>query len=102
MTPDEQFVDTISRALAKKNQIAAIVDLAAMSLALLRRVEKLEAREVPKYAGVWHSNGKYQPGAMVTDNGSLFYCKAETTDRPGKSDAWQLCCKRGKDGRDLR
>ena len=73
-----------------------------MLLALRRQVRELQAREVPKYVGVWHDNGKYQPGTMVTDSGSLFYCKAETTDRPGKSDAWQLCVKRGRDGRDLR
>jgi hypothetical protein len=52
-----------------------------------------------KYCGVW-SEGQYETGNFVTSDGSLFVCLWTTQSRPGTTDAWQLCCKRGKDGKD--
>jgi len=55
------------------------------------------------YKDVFDIAGTYARGDVVTDDGSLWLCKAETTsDRPGTSSAWKLICKRGKDGRDAK
>jgi hypothetical protein len=55
------------------------------------------------YKDVYESGTEYVRGDLVTDDGSLWLCKAETTtDRPGRSAAWRLICKRGKDGKDAR
>jgi hypothetical protein len=55
------------------------------------------------YKDVYDAGADYARGDLVTDDGSLWLCKAETTtDRPGRSAAWRLICKRGKDGKDAR
>ena len=55
-----------------------------------------------EYKGVWkESHGEYAKGHTVTQNGSLWHCNKPTTDKPGISDAWTLCAKRGTDGKDL-
>jgi hypothetical protein len=52
------------------------------------------------YKDVYDAGADYARGDLVTDDGSLWLCKAETTtDRPGRSAAWKLICKRGKDGK---
>jgi len=54
------------------------------------------------YKGVWkESNGEYKKGHTVTQSGSLWVCLADTADKPGSSDSWQLAAKRGTDGKDL-
>jgi hypothetical protein len=53
-----------------------------------------------EYKGVWkESHGEYAKGHTVTQNGSLWHCNKPTTDKPGTSDAWTLCAKRGTDGK---
>lgn len=55
-----------------------------------------------EYKGVWkESHGEYSKGHTVTQNGSLWHCNQKTTDKPGTSDAWTLCAKRGTDGKDV-
>jgi vacuolar-type H+-ATPase subunit F/Vma7 len=55
-----------------------------------------------EYKGVWkESHGEYAKGHTVTQNGSLWHANKPTTDKPGTSDAWTLCVKRGVDGKDL-
>jgi hypothetical protein len=55
------------------------------------------------YKDVYDAAVVYLQGDVVTDDGSLWLCKAATTtDRPGQSSAWKLICKRGKDGRDAK
>lgn len=55
-----------------------------------------------EYKGVWkESNGQYKKGHTVTQSGSLWVCLADTADKPGTSDSWQLAAKRGTDGKDL-
>jgi hypothetical protein len=55
------------------------------------------------YRDVYDGATTYDAGDVVTDDGSLWLCKAATTtDRPGQSSAWKLICKRGKDGRDAK
>lgn len=54
------------------------------------------------YRDTYGHGQSYDVGDCVTDKGSLFYCKRQTTDRPGESPDWRLMVKRGQDGKDLR
>lgn len=57
---------------------------------------------LPMYAGVWRSDTDYVGGDQVTCSGSMFHCNVEKTRAaPGRSDDWQLCVKRGRDGKIL-
>lgn len=53
-----------------------------------------------RYAGTWKRGAAYKAGNFCTDDGSLWACLHDTTDRPGASTHWQLAVKRGRDGRD--
>jgi hypothetical protein len=66
---------------------------------LREQVEGLREKSL-LYLGTWSSSHTYHAGASVTHDGSLWVCRAQTKDRPGRSDAWQLAVKRGRDGRD--
>ncbi len=58
---------------------------------------------VPLYRGVFKEGETYERGDMVTWDGSLCHCNAETTtEKPheGVSKAWQVAAKRGRDGRE--
>ncbi len=55
--------------------------------------------------GVYQSIRTYDVGDVVTFDGSMFACQIETTERPKQRDptgpqAWLLCVKHGKDGKD--
>ena len=82
----------------------------AQVAALEARINMLEARSSPadieerlvkveqrtehfRYCGVWQPAGSYQVGNFCTFDGSLWHCNAVTTERPGTSNAWQLCTK---------
>jgi hypothetical protein len=72
--------------------------------ALKKRVEELEAApSVPpvEYKGVWRQ-GEYRKGNMVSWSGSIWHCNRTTEDKPASSDAWTLCCKKGRDGKDAK
>jgi hypothetical protein len=67
-----------------------------------QRIAALEAKMANwKYCGVWAEGQQYEIGNFVTHGGSLFTCLWSTQGEPGTVDAWQLCCKRGKDARDI-
>lgn len=51
------------------------------------------------YRGTYQE-GSFEPGDTVTWGGSLWHCEAPTTDKPGTSQAWKLCVKHGRDGKD--
>ncbi len=53
------------------------------------------------YRGVF-KDGEYAKGDTVTWGGSLWHCDVEkTTEKPGDgSNAWTLCAKKGRDGKD--
>lgn len=57
---------------------------------------------VPLYRGVFADGETYVKGDTVTWGGSLWHCSAETVDKPGAGDSWQLAVKKGRDGRDAR
>lgn len=55
------------------------------------------------YKGVHRDGDEYQAHDTVTWGGSQWTStKAENTDKPGSSDAWTLCVKAGRNGKDLR
>jgi len=57
------------------------------------------------YKDVYSAESMYVAGDVVTDDGSLWLCRAASAivaDRPGTSSNWKLICKRGKDGRDAK
>lgn len=55
------------------------------------------------YKGVHRDGEKYDAHDNVTWAGSQWTStKAENTDKPGTSDAWTLCVKAGRNGKDLR
>jgi hypothetical protein len=67
------------------------------------RLDKLEARPELKYCGVWVAGKTYQENMLVTHSGSLWIAKKSTAAYPGggaEPDSWQLCVKRGRDGKD--
>jgi len=66
------------------------------------RVAKLESRPLIQYRGIWESGVEYQRGNLVTHNGSMFFCWHDTRAKPGESEDFQLCVKRGRDGKDAR
>lgn len=53
------------------------------------------------WRGVWKA-GDYRRGELVTFGGSMFLAKADTSGKPEQADAWVLCVKRGRDGRDVQ
>ena len=70
---------------------------------LLKRIEELERRPKMEYMGTWDANKQYEIGDVVTDHGSMFFCRQSTRERPGENNScWKLCVKRGQDGRDGR
>ena len=78
---------------------------ATADTSLEARVKALEDRPQWVYKGTWEQ-GAYVPGNLVTDRGSLWYCRHVTGARPGEpaveSRSWVLVAKRGSDGKDLR
>ena len=73
--------------------------------ALEARVEALEARGPGlKYRGVHDVTELYQPGDVVTHQGSMWVCREAVNGGPpgDGAPAWQLAVKHGRDGRDGR
>jgi hypothetical protein len=80
-----------------------ISKLKAENAALAARVKCLEDRPPLKYCGVWVAGKTYQEHSLVTRDGSLWIAKRTTAAYPGggaEPDSWQLCVKRGQDGKD--
>ena len=62
---------------------------------LKRRIsEPRNLRPVVRYSGFWTPGRIYEPGEMVTFQGSVWSWKDATNTRP-PSDRWQLAVKRG-------
>lgn len=54
------------------------------------------------YRGIWKQGG-YERGDVVTRDGSTFVALKNTLSTPATKDCdWQLCCKRGANGKDGR
>ena len=71
-------------------------------VAMLKRIEALETRPTLRYLGVWNPATLYDTGDFVTQDGSVWACKASTQTRPGTADGalyWQMAVRRGRDGK---
>lgn len=71
---------------------------------LKTQLAEIEAKGI-SYQGVFQKAQQYRRGAMVTHDGSLHAAVRDTVagEAPGDaSGAFQLCCKRGRDGRSER
>ncbi len=55
---------------------------------------------VPIYRGVLKSGQAYDRGDMVTHDGSLWHANAPTSEKPGDGKSWQLCVRKGQNGKD--
>ena len=67
--------------------------VAAETLPLLKRIQQLEQRPVPKYLGVW-KDGMYTEQSFVTHSGSVWVCLKDTDTKPGSgSRDWVLAVK---------
>ena len=56
---------------------------------------------VPVFCGVHQAGASYEPGDLVTLQGSIWHCNAATRERPGTgAAAWTLAVKCGRDGKD--
>ena len=71
--------------------------------ALESRLAELEQRPELKYLGTWERDRVYLEGTAITCKGSLWIARRATAAEPGTPESgWQLACKKGADGRDLR
>jgi hypothetical protein len=67
---------------------------------LENRLEALESAQAEfKYVGTHKRGSEYRKNNFVTHGGSLWTALRDTTQTPSQSGDWQLCVKRGKDGR---
>lgn len=77
---------------------------------LEQRIAELEARQSKgfNYRGVWQAGEVYSRNDVITMNGSMWICTAQTTVVEPKfgdetaSASWSLCVKAGRPGRDAR
>lgn len=75
--------------------------IAKVTAPLEARIKQLEARIEVRYCGTWRAGETYQPGSLVTDRGSMWFCNGETSTRPGTpSSQWSLAVKSGAFGKD--
>jgi hypothetical protein len=67
---------------------------------LSKRIKALEERPDLKYRGIWSEGEDYDEASFVTHQGSLWIAKVKSKGvRPGDGACWQLCAKKGRDGR---
>lgn len=65
-----------------------------------KEVRRKMALPTMVYCGIFKEGNDYQKGDMVTFGGSLWHCNTDTKTKPGDAAKdWQLCAKRGRDGK---
>jgi hypothetical protein len=77
-----------------KSQVAAI------ELRIVRLEAALAERAALKYLGTFKAEKTYSENTLITHDGSLWIALKSTREKPGASGDWQLCCKKGADGKD--
>jgi hypothetical protein len=62
------------------------------------KLAQMESQPRLHYAGTWNDHKEFPAGALLTDQGSLWYTHSDARrgDRPGRSKNFQLICKRGQ------
>lgn len=88
---ESEMIDLVAEGVG-----AEIAEVAGM---LLERIKRLE-NTVPAYRGIWKMKTPYARGSICTFSGSMWHSNEdENLDKPGSSEAWTLCCKKGRDAR---
>jgi hypothetical protein len=90
-----------ARDTAAETRLAALEERFAKHEQRLATIET-KAATAPQYKGIWQRGTPYQPNELVTVDGSLWISLVpDNQTRPGEGPgSWQLCAKRGRDGRD--
>ena len=100
-------IDTLAdHAASDPRSAARTLGLALLAVgdavaAAKKRITELEKCPV-EYLGTFEIGKNYERRQLVTCAGSLWYCERTTQQRPGDSNAWTLCAKRGADGKDAK
>lgn len=82
---------------ATLDELGAALDII---LDLKRRVKALEERPAGlKYTGTWDAGRVYAKDEGVTHSGSLWVALSANVSRRPPDSCWQLCAKRGADGK---
>lgn len=98
--PEMQAFDDFADAVEE-----TIVTLKQKVDALTTEISQLRSASgaVLNYRGVWRDSEQYERGEFSTFDGGLWHANRQSVGmRPGKSDAWTLALKPGRDGRDRR
>jgi hypothetical protein len=66
--------------------------------ALEARVAELE-KAPTTYRGVYEEGATYEAKSIVSHGGSMWHTATKTKAKPGEGPPWQLCVKRGQDGK---
>src|SRR5688572_21940974 len=98
---DKALADLIASVAVK-----AVRTLDGRLAELERRIAELERHPPMTYRGVFREGRAYVRGDTVTFAGSLFYALQDTMLKPFDDQSanadlrpWQLCCRRGRDGK---
>lgn len=102
MQPSEKlFLQTVGRFVVERMKPlhARILDLENEVRELKSEMRELEKGGV-RFCGVWQRAMDYKRGSMVTHDGATWTVvadEAKAMERPGTSQAWQLCEKSRRD-----
>jgi hypothetical protein len=67
-----------------------------------REAEAAHRSDPPRPPDFVKEGIEYQARSIVAYDGSMWHANETTRSRPGRTGAWTLCVKRGRDGRDNR
>jgi hypothetical protein len=68
---------------------------------LRERIRELESMPM-RFCGPWLEGQEYAPRNIVSYDGSMWHANETTRARPGRTCAWTLCVKRGRDARERK
>ena len=94
---------TLEEELAKELCTIVREHVAAAVKPLRDEIARLQATGI-RYAGTYQRAQTYKRGDITTHDGSMFCAVVDVgpNEQPGKCQAWQLCCMKGRDGKDAR
>jgi hypothetical protein len=88
---DQALISAMGHEIAERDKRIEVLE---------QRIAALESKIANwKWVGTW-TPGQYESGNHVNHDGSTFVCLFPTTAKPGTDGSWQLCAKRGRDGKD--
>jgi HK97 family phage prohead protease len=94
-TTPAQFAATLSNHILESVGDVVVAGFAVRDAKIKSLQEALQEK---MYHGIW-GEGPYRKHNMVSHQGSLWVALKDTADKPGTTEVWQLCVKRGRDAR---